>query len=250
MTNCSRFLLAAVLMTSALLAATIPATPQPQRTIIAVLDVTPSFHPRAESVEKIKEVVRALGPGDEFILLILGGTLSLRESVFVQSVMPPAPPELLVSATNVRGFDENQRRLTALWVGARQKREKILQALERTWADRDTTPVFEMLQYLSHRLESGAASGDKYLLLFSDLKHDASGVKSVLPPKQPVAFQNVTVSALFVPWEANWAVRETAWRGWFNGSGAKGFTMLDEAKSRLVRLLPPNATPQSAPKSF
>ena len=50
-----------------------PAPPPPPRALWAVLDVTPSFLPRADSVRKIAAAVRSLGPGDTFGFALLGG---------------------------------------------------------------------------------------------------------------------------------------------------------------------------------
>src|ERR1700736_759465 len=84
------------------------------RFIVAVLDLTPSFPYAAESVSKIKGVVRALGPGDTFLLLTLGGDFSPAKNVAIQCIMPKMHPGLFAPAHTFRDWQERQARIAAV----------------------------------------------------------------------------------------------------------------------------------------
>jgi hypothetical protein len=243
-------LLAAMYAASLFSAAAGTAPTQPRtRTILAVLDTTPSYRGGEAARERIRAVVRALGPGDIFLLLELGGRFSPESSVRVQCIMPRVTPDLLTAARNIPEFQQRKGRLDAVWAAAQAKQSAVLRALERPWHGRDVTPLYQLLDYVSHWLAT-APPGERWLMLFSDLKHDAAGVKSGLPPSRPLAFAGVAASALFVPWEGDWSRREAAWAEWFRRSGAAGFSMLDGARSQAVSLLAPNGTPREPAKTW
>jgi hypothetical protein len=232
-------------------AASNPAPSRSQsRCILAVLDVTPSYHGGVAAMDRIKGVVRALGPGDTFLLLKLGGTFSPEDSVKVQCLMPPVAPDLLEPARNIPEFQQRKARLDAEWAAAARKQAALLRALDKPWPGQYVTPPYLLLEYVSHWLATAPPSAEKRLLLFTDLKHDAAGVNSAMPPKRPLAFGGVSALALFVPWEDDWAAREKAWADWFGRSGSPGFSMLDAARSSVAPLLAPNSTPREPGKTW
>jgi hypothetical protein len=222
----------------------------PTRCILAVLDVTPSYHGGVAAIGRIKGVVHSLGPGDTFVLLKLGGNFSPEDSVKLQCNMPPVASDLLEPARNIPEFQQRKERLDADWASARRKQALLLHALDRPWPGQDITPLYQLMEYLSHWLATAPPLAEKRLLLFTDLKHDAAGLSSVMPPKQPLAFTGVSALALFVPWENDWSARQKAWADWFDRSGAPGFSMLDAARSQVVPLLPPNTTPRQPTKTW
>jgi hypothetical protein len=218
-----------------------------ERIIVAVLDLTPSFHYTAEAVGKIKGVVRALGPGDTFLLVTLGGEFSPARNVAVQCIMPKIGSDALVPAENIRVWREHQSRIEAAWGGSALKQAAVLRALDRPFKQENVTPLYQALDYLSHWFASPPGSGRRQLLIFSDLEHDYAGVRSSLPPKQQMNFRGVYVMAAFVPWRADWVARETAWHAWL---ASTDFTMLDEARARVAVMVDLNGTPHAAPKRF
>lgn len=227
------------------------AAPLPEpRTVVAVLDLTASFHATAESVGKIKGVVRALGPNDTFLLLTLGGTFSPDKSVAIQCIMPKMDMGLMAPARSIRDWRERQSRITAIWAASAQRQAAVVTALDHlvTPARLNSTPLYQVLSYVSHWFASTPAAGARVLLIFSDLEQDSGGLRSSLPPKAKIPFPAVSVTAAFVPWDAaTWSAREKAWRAWFLPAG---FTMLDEANARVAVLLAPNGTPRQAVKAF
>jgi hypothetical protein len=225
----------------------VPATLPEPRVIVAVLDRSPSFRYSSEARDKIKAIVRALGPGDTFLLLTLGGEFSPAKDALIQCIMPEIDASLLLPAHTVRQWRDRQTRIAAVWSASSQKQGAVLSALDHPLAPADGTPLYQLLGYVAHWFGSAPPHARRILVIFSDLEHDYSGLRSNLPPKGKLPFADIAVTAAFVPWGPAWDTRERAWREWF---ASARFAMLDDASARNAVLLQPNATPRQALKAF
>jgi hypothetical protein len=213
------------------------------RLLVLIDDVSPSYRRSPAMVSQQQAIVDALGPGDAFTDVELGGAFTPAR-VKVQCLMPAASPELLTRVRRPRELLENQRRLNAIWKRVDALRGPVAAFVAAPRHTQGPTPLFETLTYLSnHMMRSGAV--EKRLAIFSDLVHDCAGRTSAYPPAEMhPRFDGVSVFALFVPWTADFAKREAAWRGWFAGCGACGFAMLDIAQSQVTSVLPQSPVPR------
>jgi hypothetical protein len=219
------------------------------RLITEIDDVSPSYKHTEAVVGKQKAVVGALGPGDDFKLIELGGEFN-PDKVKIQCSMPAVPDVLLAPVSRPRDLVINQKRLDAQWAAVSARQRSINVFLEGPRHVQGPTPLFETLAYVSTQMTNSKAAG-KRLVIFSDLVHDHAGVSSPYPPpgiRPP--FTGVSVWTLFVPWTDNFPKREAAWRRWFLECGACSFAMLDGAQSRVATVLPRSSVPTVLKQRF
>jgi hypothetical protein len=212
-------------------------------------DVSPSYKHTPNVVAKQKEVVAALGPGDEFKLIELGGQFS-PDRVRIQCAMPPIPAGLLAPVSRPRDLVAKQGRLDQLWGAVSARQKPIASFFDGPRHPQGPTPLFETLVYVAAQLARSAAV-EKRLVIFSDLVHDHAGQSSPYPPRGDASvFTGVNVWALFVPWTDSFPKREAAWRKWFLERGACGFQMLDSAQSQVATVLPRSPVPRVLQQRF
>jgi hypothetical protein len=205
------------------------------RSVNALLDCTISFKPYLSGAfSGIDRVLDALGPGDSCVLQRIAGGFDAARQVS-ECVLPLVDPELLAPSSNYPEYLRKKAELKRVWEDADRRKAAFREALRRPVAlDTANTDVFGALEYASHRIQP--FRGQTHLLLFSDLVHDFHGVKTELPPRQNHPFPGTNVTALFVPWQGSLASRQKtqAWDRYFMGSGAKAFSLFDEAQSLSI----------------
>jgi hypothetical protein len=212
-------------------------------------DVSPSYKHTKEVIAKQKDVIAALGPGDEFKLIEVGGEFS-PDKVKIQCAMPPVPAGLLTPAARPRDVVAKQGGIDQLWAAVSARQRSINAFLDGPRRVQGPTPLFETLAYVAAQLARSAAA-EKRLVIFSDMVHDHAGQSSPYPPRgDGPAFTGVAVCALFVPWTDSFPKREAAWRKWFLERGACGFQMLDSAQSQVATVLPRSSVPRVVQQRF
>lgn len=224
-------------------------TATPERRVLIVRDVSPSYKNTPEITSKLVEITRELGPGDELTVIELGGPFSPEACVKVQCRMPSVPPALLEPVKRIDEWRRNQSRLEAVRKRAEVSRRDVEEYLRTPPVVKGPTPLFETLAYCATTMSTPGPKS-KALLVFSDLIQDSKGLKSVLPPTACLEFAGVSGFALFVPWQAGFAERAAAWRRWFVASGGADFEMLDGAQSRTQAVIAKSAALRVLPQRF
>jgi len=226
--------------------APLPSGAWASRSVAALWDVSGSFAGLEDANKKISEVAAALGPGDQFLLIQVGGAFDERTNVVIECTMPEIPAALLSPSAEMRPWKEKQIQLAGIWSQVEKQRQAILQYLPTVKpSPKATTPLDDAFSYAAGRLER--AKGARYLIVFSDLIQDSNGVKRDGPPSGALPLSGVRAVALFVPWASDWKAREQRWAEWFRKSHAIGFQMFDGAESKAVRVIEPTQAPRLVP---
>jgi len=216
------------------------------RCIVALWDCSGSFGSISDARKKLSEVVTALGPGDEFVIVQVGGPFDEKANVPVECRMPSIPPQTLSIAVDMKVWKQRQINLSAIWGEVEQQKNLVLKYLPTVRpSPQSTTPLDDAFAYAATRLHPGASA--RYLLIFSDLIQDSDGLKRDGPPSSVLPFPGATVTALFVPWRRDWREREGRWVAWFSRAQAASFRMFDGSQSKGITLLPPSAVPRVVP---
>ncbi len=219
------------------------------RLLVQIDDVSPSYPRGAAVLSKQQAIVAALGPGDRFTDIELGGPFT-PDRVKIQCFMPVAPPLLFETVRRPRDLVANQQRIESIWRRVDEQRKLVAEFLSKPRHIQGPTPLFETLEYVSRQMRTSDVA-QKRLVIFSDLVHDNTGRISGYPPAEiHPAFDGITVLALFVPWKSDFHNREGAWRKWFLASGARDFAMLDSAQSQVAPVLAPTSVPRVLRQRF
>jgi hypothetical protein len=217
----------------------------PSRLVIVGRDITPSYCCLDQAEQRIEEVVSCLGPGDKFYLIDIGSSFNPENHVKVILNLPPVPGELLDQQT-LSGLLDRSKRLNLVLAASEKRKAKILNYLGQPVAkDRRGTDIHGFLAYAAQLLANDP-SEEKDLLLFTDLQHDLSGVRTDRPPSKRLSMPGIRAMVLFMPYDAKWAERQAAWSRFFDQSGASAVTLLDAAMSRTAPLLTRRTLPRAA----
>lgn len=217
-----------------------------KRFVVVLFDESDSFkRHRTTALQKLREIVAALGATDQFLFITIGPSFKPADNVKVECRMPDLQQLLLNPAKTLSEYESRQRDLNLLWRAVAQKQSAILRYFDEfsTHPTADGSEVWLPLAYAAHRLAE-ADGYEKFLFAVTDLSQSARGIKSDKPPTTgEFSFQGVQVKALFVPWQAS-GVNLRSWEQFFIQHGAQGFSAHDPAASKTQQLLPPSAVPK------
>ena len=234
-------------------ALTAQASQPASRAVVILRDRTASFKRNLKPAnDAILRAISAIGPGDTFLLIEVGGGGRFDPITQVREASAPTVlAELLATPANMQQFGNRTARLKAVWLETERARQSAREAVVRPVSiNVDETNVYSALDYAAGRLMK--LEGERYLILMSDLIHDVEGLKTDLPPKEKYPFTGVRAKAMFVPWQGSAAAKRQmeAWQKWFTTAGAQSFEMLDEAQSLHAQVLPPSSVPSRVPSPF
>jgi hypothetical protein len=217
-----------------------------QRLIVVVRDRSGSFKPFAvDANTSIAKQLAAAGPGDTLVLIDIEEAFDPKRHAH-ERVLAAPPKSVFERQRTLREYRSQLAALKRAWSSADQEVSAFRNLVQRAGpVTAKRSDLFTALEYAATRLERHG--GERFLLIYSDLDHDAAGIRTGLPPVSRMSFARVHVTSLFVPWRGSEAAKkkEQGWRDWFAASGASAFTLHDTVTSPNALALAPNSTPRT-----
>lgn len=224
------------------------------RCVVVLRDVTCSFGSNLNAADaKIAEIIKALGPGDRFVLMDIGPSFEPKDNVKVDCAMPDLPGGTAEPSRTEIEWQQKQETADEVWQAVDGNKEAILSYLQkRARARCGGTNIFLALEYVSKRL-SRPTNADVDVFIFSDLTQENGTLRTSLPPPYSLDFNGASVHVLFVPWrsKSQWEKIESPWRDWFAiRRKAFAFEMFEPAESTSEVLLDASLAPRVLPSAF